>query len=121
MGSFGEGHVKVTIEQLTEKRLFKTSYALHVSLEFSDSEKIAIKQAGLGEYLFMEAGQPTISEDGNRYTIGTIATNGGFKWYYPDLVSVRIKDAEVREKLKELKAVIDQNAGPAKKIDSFEL
>jgi hypothetical protein len=113
--------MRVTIEHLDETSLFKKFKVLKCKIEFTETEKAVIKRAGLDDYVFFEAEQPSFSEGANRFFVKSLVQQGGLKLYYSDEASRLRHDARLREALTTLKSAIEANSGPAKTKDTFEL
>lgn len=113
--------MRITIEHLDETSLFKKFKVLRCKIEFTETEKAVIKRAGLGDYIFFEAEQPSFSEGGNRMFVKYLVEFGGLKLLYSDEASRLRHDQRLREALTALKAAIEANSGPVKTKDTFEL
>jgi len=113
--------MRITIEHFDKREFFTIYKVLKCKIEFTETEKAVIKQAGLGDYIFFEAEQPIFSEGANRFVVENVIKHAGLKLYYSDEASRRHHEDRLREALKTLKSAIEANAGPAKTIDTFEL
>ena len=115
--------MKVTLEHIEKKvGMFKKAPAIQLAVEFSETEKAAIKQGGLADKVFYD---PPRHSHYNERMQGGVEVGYLLKGPYPiefqDITAARAGEHDIREALKNLKAVIEQSTTPLKASDTFEL
>ena len=98
-------------------------YIVDLKVDFSAEEAAIVKTRGLGDIVIMERDQPSYLTGNDPYPLfiknlvgGKVNATG-----FTTPIEAKRYDADLKEKLKELKAYIDGNAETAEKSSSFEL